>query len=95
VLLRILPEQKYYWVLNVEFHIIDELGRPREIATFQIDVGNAMRFGIKYIDEENKVRYPVIIHTAILGSVERYLFALFDTAALMEEAGETRNYRSG
>lgn len=89
VLLRILPEQKYYWVLNVEFHIIDELGRPREIATFQIDVGNAMRFGIKYIDEENKVRYPVIIHTAILGSVERYLFALFDTAALMERRGET------
>ncbi|AEA13457.1 threonyl-tRNA synthetase [Thermoproteus uzoniensis 768-20] len=88
ILLRILPEQKYYWVLNVEFHIIDELGRPREIATFQIDVGNAMRFGIKYIDEENKVKYPVIIHTAILGSVERYIFALFDTAALMEKRGE-------
>lgn len=88
ILLRILPEQKYYWVLNVEFHIVDELGRPREIATFQIDVGNAMRFGIKYVDEENKVRYPVIIHTAILGSVERYLFALFDTAALMEKRGE-------
>ncbi|MEM4129240.1 MAG: threonine--tRNA ligase [Thermoproteus sp.] len=89
ILLRILPEQKYYWVLNVEFHIVDELGRPREIATFQIDVGNASRFGIKYVDEENKVRYPVIIHTAILGSVERYLFALFDTAALMEKRGET------
>lgn len=88
ILLRILPEQKYYWVLNVEFHIVDELGRPREIATFQIDVGNAMRFGIKYVDEENKIRYPVIIHTAILGSVERYLFALFDTAALMEKRGE-------
>lgn len=88
ILLRIIPEQRYYWVLNVEFHIIDELGRPREIATFQIDVGNAMRFGIKYVDEENKVRYPVIIHTAILGSVERYLFALFDTAALMEKRGE-------
>lgn len=88
ILLRILPEQKYYWVLNVEFHIIDELGRPREIATFQIDVGNAMRFNIKYIDDENKIRYPVIIHTAILGSVERYLFALFDTAALMEKRGQ-------
>nr|KJR74436.1 MAG: threonyl-tRNA synthetase [Thermoproteus sp. AZ2] len=89
ILLRVMPEQKYYWVLNVEFHVVDEIGRPREIATFQIDVGNAMRFGIKYVDEENKIRYPVIIHTAILGSVERYIFALFDTAALMEKEGKT------
>lgn len=89
ILLRVLPGQKYYWVLNVEFHIVDELGRPREIATFQIDVGNAARFGIKYVDEDNRIRYPAIIHTAILGSVERYLFALFDTAAVMERAGKT------
>ncbi len=51
ILVRIMPEQKYYWVLNVEFHIVDELRRPREIATFQFDVGNAQRFGIKYRDE--------------------------------------------
>lgn len=89
ILVRILPGQKYYWVLNVEFHIVDELGRPREIATFQIDVGNAQRFGIKYVDENNQVRYPVIIHTAILGSVERYLYAVFDTMAKMEKEGKT------
>jgi threonyl-tRNA synthetase len=88
ILVRVMPEQKYYWVLNVEFHIIDELRRPREIATFQFDVGNAQRFGIKYMDENGEVRYPVIIHTAILGSVERYIYALFDTAAIMESRGE-------
>lgn len=89
ILLRVLPGQKYYWVLNVEYHIIDELGRPREIATFQIDVGNAQRFGIKYVDESNQTKYPVIIHTAILGSVERYLYAVFDTMAKMEKEGKT------
>jgi threonyl-tRNA synthetase len=88
ILVRVMPEQKYYWVLNVEFHIIDELRRPREIATFQFDVGNAQRFGIKYMGENGEVRYPVIIHTAILGSVERYIYALFDTAAIMESRGE-------
>ncbi len=87
ILVRILPSQKYYWVLNVEFHIIDALGRPREVATFQIDVGNAQRFGIKYFDEQNQPKYPVIIHTAILGSVERYLYAVFDTAAKQESSG--------
>jgi threonyl-tRNA synthetase len=89
ILVRVLPGQKYYWVLNVEFHIIDELGRPREVATFQIDVGNAQRFGIKYVDENNQTRYPVIIHTAILGSVERYLYAVFDTMAKAEKEGKT------
>ena len=88
ILVRIMPEQKYYWVLNVEFHIVDELRRPREIATFQFDIGNAQRFGIKYRDENGEVRYPVIIHTAIIGSVERYIYALLDTAAIAESRGE-------
>ncbi len=79
----------YYWVINVEFNIIDELGRPREIATFQIDIGNAQRFGIKYKDADGSEKYPVIIHTAIIGSVERYIYMLFDTAAKMEKEGKT------
>jgi len=88
ILVRVLNESKYYWVLNVEYHIIDQLKRPREIATFQFDIGNAQRFGIKYVDESNQLRYPVIIHTAILGSVERFIFALLDKAAIDEEAGK-------
>lgn len=88
VLLHFVPEGKYYWVLNIEYNIIDELGRPREVGTFQIDVGNAERFGIVYTDENNQEKYPVIIHTAILGSVERYIFAVFDTAAHELRAGK-------
>lgn len=88
VLLHFVPEGKYYWVLNVEYNIIDELGRPREIGTFQIDVGNAERFGITYVDEKGERRYPVIIHTAIIGSIERYIFALLDTAAKKAKNGQ-------
>lgn len=88
VLLHFVEEGKYYWVINVEYHIIDELNRPREIATFQIDVGNAERFGIKYIDEQGVERYPVIIHTALIGSLERYLYAVLDTAAQDEMRGK-------
>ncbi len=89
VLLTVVPAGIYYWVINVEYTIIDSLGRPREIGTFQIDVGNAKRFGIKYTDERGEERYPVIIHTAIIGSVERYIYAVLDTAALMEKEGRT------
>jgi len=87
-LLHFVPEGKYYWVLNIEYNIIDELGRPREIGTFQIDVGNARRFGIKYTDERGNERYPIIIHTALIGSIERYLYAVFDAAVQAEKRGE-------
>ena len=88
VLLHFVPEGKYYWVINVEYNIIDQLGRPREIGTFQIDVGNARRFGITYVDERGERRHPVIIHTALIGSLERYLYMLLDTAAQAEARGE-------
>jgi len=83
-LLHFVPEGKYYWVINVEYHITDELKRSREIATVQIDVGNAKRFGIKYVDEKREELYPPILHTAVLGGIERYLYTVFD-AALKQE----------
>jgi len=89
VLVALLPGGIYYWVLNVEYHIIDNIKRPREIATFQIDIGNSKRFGITYIDEKDQKRYPVIIHTAIIGSVERYVYMVLDTAAQLELSGKT------
>ncbi len=89
VLAAILPGGIYYWVLNVEYHIIDNLKRPREIATFQIDIGNGERFGITYVTETGEKKHPVIIHTAIIGSVERYIYMVLDTAAQMELQGKT------
>lgn len=88
VLLNFIPENKYYWVINVEHNIIDNIKNPREIATFQIDVGNSKRFGIKYIDESGVEVFPPIIHTALIGTIERYIYTLFDTAVLKETQGE-------
>ena len=87
VLIAVIPSGIYYWVVNVEYHIIDNLGRPREIATWQIDIGNGRRFNIVYVDEKGEKRHPVIIHTAIIGSVERYIYMVLDTAAQMEKQG--------
>lgn len=71
-------ESNYYWVLNIEYHIIDELKRAREIGTVQIDVGNAERFDIKYIDSNGKPKRPIILHSAIIGSLERFIYTIFD-----------------
>ena len=86
-LLNFVPEGIYYWVLNIEYHIIDELERPREIATFQIDIGNAKRFNISYVDERSNKQFPPIIHTAVIGSIERYLFTILDECARVEKSG--------
>jgi len=88
ILLNFVPDGIYYWVINVEYTVIDELERPREIATFQIDMGNAERFGIAYTDRDGAKRCPPIIHTALLGTVERYLFTVLDKASKMEERGK-------
>lgn len=88
ILLNFIPEGIYYWVINVEYAIIDALNRPREIATFQIDVGNAKRFGISYASEDGSKRNPAIIHTALIGTIERYLYTLFDKAVKEEQLGK-------
>jgi threonyl-tRNA synthetase len=78
------PGANYYWTLNIEYCIIDEMKRPREIATVQIDVGNSRRFGIKFTDKDGKEKYPIILHSALIGSVERYIYTIFDTVLKMK-----------
>lgn len=67
-----------YWCVNVDYKIIDQLGQVREIGCIQVDIGNAPRLNIHYIDEKGERKHPVIIHSAIPGGIERYLYLLFD-----------------
>jgi len=78
----------YYWTLNVEYLMVDTMRREREIATVQIDIGNAERFGIRYTDKSGQSRYPIILHTALTGSVERFMYLIFDSAVKMEKNGK-------
>ncbi len=87
-LIHFYPEGiNFYWTVNVEYMLLDVDDHGREIATVQIDVGNAERFGITYLDEKGQKRFPHILHTAIFGSIERYLYMVFDTAVKMEREG--------
>ncbi|HDP96988.1 MAG TPA: threonine--tRNA ligase [Euryarchaeota archaeon] len=87
-LLHFYPEGiNYYWTINIEYMMIDEGKRPREIGTVQIDIGNSRRFGITYADEQGGKQYPIILHTAIIGTIERYLYMIFDAAIKKEQSG--------
>jgi threonyl-tRNA synthetase len=88
-LLHFYPEGiNYYWTVNIEYHILDDMKRAREIGTVQIDIGNAHRFGITFTDEKGQKVYPIILHTAVIGTIERYIYTLLDTAVQMEKEGK-------
>lgn len=78
ILVEIMPDAKKYWIVNVDYKIIDALGQSREISCIQIDVENAKRLGISYVDENNRKQNPIIIHSAVSGGIERYLYMVFD-----------------
>jgi threonyl-tRNA synthetase len=67
-----------YWIVDIDYSFIDELKQIREVGCIQIDIGNAERLGIKYSDKNNNHNHPVIIHAAVPGGLERYLYMCFD-----------------
>lgn len=67
-----------YWIINVDYKLIDKLGQSREIGCIQIDIDNARRLGIEYVDADGKSQHPIIIHSAVPGGIERFLYLLFD-----------------
>ncbi|MBN2100830.1 hypothetical protein JW710_02970 [Candidatus Dojkabacteria bacterium] len=79
VLIEIDQDKKdKYWIINADYKIVDKLGQSREICCIQIDVGNAKRLGIKYLDDDGDYKYPAIIHSAVPGGIERYLYMAID-----------------
>ncbi len=66
---------------KVDIQTRNVLGKEDSIATSQIDLLIPARMGLKYVDSENKEQQPLIIHRAILGSLERFMgFYLEKTA---------------
>jgi threonyl-tRNA synthetase len=67
-----------YWIIDVDYSIVDSFNQVREIACIQIDIGNAKRLGIEYLDSDGVKKNPVIIHSAIPGGIERFIYMLLD-----------------
>lgn len=67
-----------YWIINADYKIIDRLGQSREIGCIQMDVGNAARLGIQYVDQDGQKKPPMIIHAAVPGGIERFVYMLLD-----------------
>jgi threonyl-tRNA synthetase len=63
---------------KVDFHFRDAIGRSWQLTTVQCDFALPERFDIEFMGEDNQRHRPVIIHRAILGSIERFLGVLIE-----------------
>lgn len=63
---------------KIEFNIKDAIARNWQLGTIQVDFSMPERFGAFYIDKENKKQTPVMVHRAILGSMERFAGILIE-----------------
>ena len=58
---------------KIDFMATDAIGREHQVATVQLDFVQPQRFGLEYVDTDGNFTTPVMIHCALLGSVERFL----------------------
>lgn len=66
---------------KIDFMATDALGREHQVATVQLDFVQPGRFGLEYTDASGETKTPVMIHCALLGSIERFLSVLIEHTA--------------
>lgn len=67
------PGDGAFYGPKIDFKVLDAIGREWQLGTIQLDFSMPARFEISYIDSQAREQVPVMIHRAILGSVERFM----------------------
>ncbi|SAL73697.1 threonyl-tRNA synthetase [Caballeronia choica] len=73
-----LPGEGAFYGPKIEYHIKDALGRSWQCGTLQLDMVLPERLGAEYVSEDNSRKRPVMLHRAIVGSMERFLGILIE-----------------
>ena len=92
VLVEMWKEKFFYFVLKWEFNFIDNLGKASALSTDQIDVENGDRYGIEFVDVDNKKQHPIILHNSPSGAIERIIYALLEKAATDSKEGRKAQF---
>lgn len=66
---------------KIDFMATDAIGREHQVATVQLDFVQPQRFELEYTDNEGNAQQPVMIHCALLGSIERFMSVLIEHTA--------------
>lgn len=75
------PGEAAFYGPKIDFMAKDAIGREHQLATPQLDFVQPKRFGLKYVDEHGQDQTPVMIHFALMGSIERFLSVYIEHTA--------------
>jgi threonyl-tRNA synthetase len=88
ILIELWDQRFFYFVMKFEFSINDSLNKAATLSTVQVDVENAERFDVRYVDEEGKERHPLMLHASISGGIDRNLYAILEHEWMKAKAGK-------
>jgi threonyl-tRNA synthetase len=72
------PGEGVFYGPKIDIKIKDSLDRAWQCSTIQVDFNNPNRFGLEYIAEDGKAHQPIMVHRALLGSLERFFGVLIE-----------------
>jgi threonyl-tRNA synthetase len=75
------PGDGAFYGPKIDFHVRDTMHRSWQLGTIQLDFSMPERFDLEYIGDDGKPHRPVMIHRAILGSLERFIGILVENYA--------------
>ena len=78
----------FYYRLKWDFNFVDNQDKAAALSTDQIDVENAQRYDINYVDEKGEKRHPLILHCSPSGAIERDVYALLEKAFREQQSGK-------
>ena len=75
---EMLPGEGAFYGPKIEYHLKDSIGRSWQCGTMQVDFSMPGRLGAEYVAEDNTRKVPVMLHRAIVGSMERFIGILLE-----------------
>jgi threonyl-tRNA synthetase len=76
-----LPGEGAFYGPKIEYHLKDSIGRSWQVGTMQVDFMMPGRLGSEFVDDDNTRKTPVMLHRAIVGSMERFIGILIENHA--------------
>ncbi|MBC5792620.1 MAG: threonine--tRNA ligase [Nanohaloarchaea archaeon] len=75
---EIKPEEGAFYGPKIGVEVEDAIGREWQLGTVQLDFVIPRNYGLKYVGKDNEEHYPVMLHRAILGSIERFMGVMIE-----------------
>jgi threonyl-tRNA synthetase len=75
---KYMPGEAVFYGPKIDVKLVDAIGRPWQLTTVQFDFNLPQRFGLEYVGADGHAHTPVMVHRALLGSVERFFGVLIE-----------------